>query len=64
MVNTMYSLADLFKNPDVPLTDEQFENWPKYMAQANCDISASDVDITEAVEARIREIDEKRTVWF
>jgi len=64
MVNATYSLADLFKNPDVPLTNEQLEDWPKYMAQANGDIYASDVDITEAVEARIKEIDEKRTVWF
>jgi len=64
MLNTTYSLAELFKNPDVPFTDGQFADWPKYMAQANDDVSASEVDITRAVEARIKEIDEKRTIWF
>jgi hypothetical protein len=59
-----YDLAELFKHPDEPLTDEQFENWPKYMAMTNDDKSAADVDITDVVEARIREIDEKGTYWF
>jgi len=61
---TQYSLADLFRNPDTPLTDGQLSDWPKYMAQANGDVSASGVDITGAVEARIKEIDAKRTIWF
>ncbi|MDR2591645.1 MAG: hypothetical protein LBC59_02425 [Chitinispirillales bacterium] len=64
MLNTTYCLADLFKNPDAPLTDGQLADWPKYMAQANDDISASKVDITGAVEARIKEIDKNRTIWF
>ncbi|MCL2182313.1 MAG: hypothetical protein FWB85_02440 [Chitinispirillia bacterium] len=59
-----YDLKELFKNPDAPLTDEQFANWHKYTAMTNDDISAADVDISDAVEARIREIDEKGTVWF
>jgi hypothetical protein len=59
-----YDLAELLKSPDTPLTDEQFENWPKYMAMTNDDKSAAEVDIGPAIEARIKEIEEKGTYWF
>lgn len=59
-----YDLKELLEHPDTPLTEEQFANWPKYMAMTNDDKSAADVDITAAVEARIREIEEKGTCWF
>ncbi|MDR3011775.1 MAG: hypothetical protein LBU70_00985 [Chitinispirillales bacterium] len=58
-----YSLAALLEHPDVPLTDEQFANWDKYMAMTNDDVSAADVDIGDAVGARISEIEEKGTFW-
>jgi hypothetical protein len=58
-----YDLKELFKKPDTPLTDEQFENWHKYTAMTNDDISAAEVDISDAVEARIKEIREKGSVW-
>jgi hypothetical protein len=60
----MYDLKELLKNPDTPLTEEQFENWPKYMAMTNDDKSAAGVDIMPAVLARIREIDKKGTCSF
>jgi len=56
-------LAELLKNPEASLTDDQLVNWHKYTAMTNDDISAEGVDITDAVEERIREIDAKGTVW-
>lgn len=59
-----YNLEELLKHPDTPLTEEQFKNWPKYMAMTNDDISADEVNIEPAVMARIKEIEEKGTCWF
>ncbi|MCL2688530.1 MAG: hypothetical protein FWE57_01610 [Chitinispirillia bacterium] len=59
-----YDLKELLKNPDTPLTEEQFENWHKYMAMTNDDKSAADVDIMPGVLERIKEMEEKGTWWF
>lgn len=59
-----YDLDELLANPGRPLTGEQIQNWHKYMAMTNDDIPASEVDISGAVEARIKEINEKGTYWF
>lgn len=59
-----YDLDELLENPHTPLTKEQLNNWPKYMAMTNDDIPANEVDISDVVEARIREINEKGTYWF
>ena len=45
-----YDLAELLKTPKKPLTKEQLEHFDEYMAFKNHDISASEVDISEAAE--------------
>jgi len=43
-----YDLAELLKTPKKPLTKEQREHFDEYMVFKNHDISASEVDLTEA----------------
>jgi len=52
-----YDLSELLKTPKKPLTKEQLEHFDEYMAFKNHDISASEVDISEAVEEIIANMD-------
>lgn len=58
-----YDLEGLLKNPDKPLTKEQYENFHLYMRFTNDDKSAKDVDISQAIDERCKEIDAKNTYW-
>jgi len=57
-----YSLAELLKNSQKPLTKKQWNNFGKlYMGMTNDDKLAAEVDIGPAVKRRIKEIKEKGT---
>jgi len=57
MAGQDYDLAELLKNPTKPLTKEQLEHFDEYMAFRNHDVPASDVDISDAVEDIIANMD-------
>lgn len=59
-----YDLAELLKTPDRPLTKEQYENLSKYLRPTNDDKSARDVNIGEAVDELIAEMDKNGTYWW
>jgi hypothetical protein len=59
-----YDLAELLKTPDRPLTKEQYENLDKYLRPTNDDKSARDVNIGEAVDELIAEMDNNGTYWW
>jgi hypothetical protein len=58
-----YDLAELLKDPEGPLTANQWNNFDRYMRMTNDDKSAADVDIGPAIERRVKEIKEKGTFW-
>jgi hypothetical protein len=59
-----YNLTELLRNPDLPLTKEQYENLDKYLRPTNDDKSAKDVDIGDAVDELIAEMDENGSYWW
>jgi hypothetical protein len=60
-----YSLEYFLKNPNTPLTVDQWNNFDDYyMRMENDDKPADEVDIGPGVERRIKEIDEKGTFWL
>jgi len=59
-----YDLDELLEAPHTPLTDDQFNNWRKYMALTNDDKPASEVDISDGVLELCEEIDRKGTYWW
>jgi len=56
-----YDLREILKNPNKPLTKEQYENWDKYLRPTNDDKSAKDVDIGTAVDEIIAEMDKNKS---
>jgi hypothetical protein len=59
-----YDLEYLLKNPNTPLTVDQWNNFDDYyMRMINDDKPASEVDIGPGVTRRIKEIQEKGTYW-
>jgi hypothetical protein len=63
-MGTKYDLDKLMADPYKPLTREQYENFDKYMAMTNDDKPASEVDLTDAVEELIEEMDVKGVCWW
>jgi hypothetical protein len=61
-----FDSSGIFEHPDAPLPDEQFDLDPKDIDPTDADkpVVGMDLDISEAVEARIREIKEKGTYSF
>jgi hypothetical protein len=59
-----YDVAELLRNPDSPLTKEQYENLDKYLRPTNDDKSAKNVDIGGAVDELIAEMDENGSYWW
>jgi hypothetical protein len=61
-----FDSAVMFEHPDNPLPDEMFEDNPENAAVTGGSAmdSGIDIDISGAVEERIREIDEKGTYVF
>ena len=64
IVARKYNLAELLRNPDRPLTKEQYENLDKYLRPTNDDKSAKDVDIGVAVDELIADMDENGSYWW
>jgi hypothetical protein len=58
-----YDLKELLRNPNAPLTKEQYCNFDKYMTFANDDKAACNVDISAVVNERISEIEKTGVYW-
>lgn len=59
-----FDSSGIFERPGAPLPDEQFALEPENAAPAGGPAAGVELDIREAVEARIREIGEKGTYSF
>jgi len=64
VVASKYDLAELFENPDRPLTEAQYENLDRYLRPTNDDKSAKSVDIGSAVDELIAEMDANGSYWW
>jgi hypothetical protein len=59
-----YDLEELLKSPRRPLTEEEFDNFDRYMRFSNDDKPASEVDIDDAVDYIVKKIDENGICWW
>jgi hypothetical protein len=60
----MRTLEELWKNPNSPLTVEEWNNFDKIMRMTNDDKPASEVDIGPGIRKDIREIRRRGTYWW